>query len=162
MSTFTIFGDIKRYAQSSQLENESASAIFGNVKLDCTRRPIDPGEHRFRLFSVFGNVKLRIPAEVGLEIDGFALFGDIEVENVVSGEEEETGTSYTSENFSTAPARVRVSAFSLFGDVRVVRVPVTTGGASVGFTSARQIEQNSDRVAPSTYEGDTARLERRS
>lgn len=46
MATFTLFGDIKRFARSARLDEESVTTLFGDVKLDFTRRPLDPGEQR--------------------------------------------------------------------------------------------------------------------
>ncbi|MBC8161162.1 MAG: hypothetical protein H7Z42_08070 [Roseiflexaceae bacterium] len=88
MPTFTLFGDIKRFARSARLEEESVTTVFGDVKLDFTRRPLDPGEQQMRIFSIFGDVRLRMPEAVGIEIDGFTLFGEVEVENLRTGDDE--------------------------------------------------------------------------
>ena len=159
MPTFTIFGDIKRFARSPRLEEESVITVFGDVKVDFTRQPLDPGDQQMRIFTIFGDVRLRMPEDVGIEIDGFALFGDIEVENIRTGEEEEPGSNYISENFSAAAVRARISVFSLFGGIKVARMPVATANDApfVGQTS-RLLGEGNDPNLAERYAGERERV----
>lgn len=155
MATFTVFGDIKRISRAARLEGEGITTIFGDVTVDYTRTPLEPGDHQLGLVTMFGDVKLRFPEYVGIEIDGFSLFSDIEVEQRSNGEEELTGTSYLSENYDTAAVRVRLNVFAMFGDLEIVRVPVAppTSGAPA-LTSSAQVDTSA------AYEGQTYKLGR--
>ncbi len=125
MTTFTIFGDIKRTHRTSRLDGEDIVTLFGDVKIDCTRVPLEAGEHFLSITMLFGDVTLRLPKDSGIEISGFTLFGDVEVIDWHTGEEEQTGAQYVTEAFDTASTRIHLRVFSIFGDLELVRVPVS-------------------------------------
>jgi len=158
MPVFTIFGDIKRINRATRLDSESITTLFGDVRYDFTRTSLEPGDHRVRIFTAFGDIKLRLPEGVGLSIDGFALFSDVEVETERSGEEEMTGTSYESENFASAPIRLHLTVFGLFGDLELKRV-ATTGQANEGATYL--LDQRDIPPQVERYERDSQARERR-
>ncbi|MBC8162558.1 MAG: cell wall-active antibiotics response protein [Roseiflexaceae bacterium] len=164
MPTFSIFGDIRRFARSRRMDEENITVIFGDIKLDFTRTTLDLGDHHLRIFSIFGDTRLRIPHEVGVEIDSFTLFGDVEVEDLLTGEEEQPGASYITEQYATAPVRARISVFSLFGDVEVVRVPVSADGNRTPATgaTARLLGNSGERTQPERYDAEAVRRDRSS
>ncbi|NOK61480.1 MAG: hypothetical protein GFH27_549311n113 [Chloroflexi bacterium AL-W] len=129
MSIFSLFNDIKRINRKSRLEGENITTIFGSVKVDFTKTPLEPGDHYVRIMSVFDKVKVRVPEDVGVDIDGFTIFGDVEVEHQTTGEEEKGGSSYTTGNFETARVRIYLTAYAIFEDIEVIRVPVTQSTA---------------------------------
>lgn len=158
MPIFTVFGDIKRVSRSPRLEGEGVTTVFGDVTVDFTRQPLEPGEHQLSIATIFGDIKLRFPENAGIEIDGFSVFSDIEVEHRSRGEEELTGASYLSENYESAAVRVRLNVFALFGDIEVMRVPAPQSPAVAGAVPALTVEPVFDRAAP--YEGQTHKLHR--
>ena len=155
MASFSLFNDIKRIIRSSQLELEGATTIFGNAKLDLTQAPLAAGEHTLNIFSVFGNIKLRVPDHIGLDIDATTIFGELEVETITTGEEEKPGGSWVSENYHHAPIRLTIRAQSIFGDVDVMRVPVASKPAPV----ARLTTTNTPLEYSEAYEGQTINLD---
>jgi predicted membrane protein len=157
MATFTLFGDIKRISRATRMESEGVTTVFGDVKIDFTRAPLEPGDHNFSLFTVFGDVKLRFPEHIGVEIEGFTLFSDVEVETTATGEEEQPGSNWTSDNYTQAQVRVRIQTFALFGDIEIVRVAVPLN-AQVGATQL--IDANVYAGPEHGYEGETSRLRR--
>ncbi len=152
---FSIFGDIKRIVRSPRLETEGVTTIFGDVKLDLTKAPLEPGDHTLRLITIFGDVKLRVPEHVGLDIDAMHLFGEVEVETLSSDEEEKPGASWQSENFQRARVRVHVQLMSLFGDLDVTRVP----SADEPAPDVPQLAADHE-WRPTSYEGETSKLYR--
>ena len=158
MSIFSLFNDIKRINRKSRLEGENITTIFGSVKVDFTRTPLEPGDHYVRMMSVFDKVKLRVPEDVGVDIDGFTIFGDVEVENRATGDEEKGGSSYTTDNFETARVRIHLTAYAIFEDIEVIRVPVTQSTTAPRLET-RTEQQEFDQL-DSAYEGETRRLRR--
>lgn len=154
MTTFTIFGDIKRNSRVQRLEEEGITTVFGDVKLDFTKAPLAPGDHSMRVLTVFGDVVLRFADDVGVEIDGLTVFSDVEVEHLASGEDEQPGGSWTSDNFASASVRVHVNLVAVFGDIEIVRVPVPTAA----YAEARQLSDEREMNVDQSYEGETVRL----
>lgn len=158
MAKLIIFSDINRINRTTRLEDEEITTIFGDVKIDFTRKPLQPGDHRLQVTTVFGDVKLRFPDYVGIRIEGFTLFGDVEVEDVRTGDEEKTGTDYISENFETAAVRVYLHINTIFADIDIVRVPVAYEPADIPALEDRREYAPYSVEAP--YEGETSRLPR--
>ncbi|MEM8533887.1 MAG: cell wall-active antibiotics response protein [Chloroflexota bacterium] len=158
MSVFSLFNDIKRINRKGRLEGENITTIFGSVKVDFTRTPLEPGDHYVRLMSVFDKVKVRVPEDVGVDIDGFTIFGDVEVEHQGTGEEEKGGSNYTTDNFETARVRIHLTAHAIFEDIEVIRMPINQSTA-VPRLETRTEEQEFDHV-DTPYEGETRRLRR--
>lgn len=156
MTTFSLFNDIKRIVRSSRLETESVTTIFGDVKLDLTQAPLEPGEHTMRVMTVFGDVKLRLPEHIGVQIDAMTVFSGVEVETVSRNEEEKPGGNWVSENFERAPIRINLTIQGVFGDVDVVRLPVMPKAQTPQLSDTSTIQL--DR--PNGYEGETRSLER--
>ena len=152
--SFALFNDIKRIIRSPRLEEEGVTTLFGDVKLDLTKAPLLPGDHRLRLISLFGDIKLRVPEHIGIDIDAAILFGELEVETLATDEEEQPGASWQSDNFGQASVRIHIQVQSLFGDIEVVRVPSMTEPP----LALREASSAPERTT--SYEGETSKLYR--
>lgn len=163
MTRFAIFQDIKLINRFPRLDDADVISVFGDLKVDYTRTALEPGDHQMHLTTFFGDVKLRFPESVGFQITGFSLFGDVEVENLRTGDEEQTGTNYVTENFATAPVRIQVHIITVFGDFEIVRVPIEPGAPGAAYQAAH-LEQHADEqpwsATDGAYEGATSRLPR--
>jgi hypothetical protein len=62
-----------------------------------------------RILTLFGDIKLRLPEQIGLRIDAITLFSAVEVETLSRNTEEKPGGNWISENFDQAPVRVYLS-----------------------------------------------------
>ncbi len=156
MATFTLFNDLKRIVRSTRLETESLTTIFGDVKLDLTQAPLEPGEHTMRMLTVFGDIKLRIPEHIGVQVDALTIFSDLEIETISSNTEEQPGGSWTSENFDRAPVRIYLTVQGIFGDIDIVRMPITNATAPAQLSVKETLPY--DEVTG--YEGQTHKLGR--
>lgn len=159
MATFTLFGDIKRIVRTPNLADEGVTAIFGDVKLDLTRTSLAPGYHTLRLITIFGDVKLRVPEHIGLEIDAATVFSDVEVETPSSGDEENPGTHWVSGNFEQAAVQVCIQVYSVFGDVDILRMPVALNANSAAMAQLPNVTRSGPENL-SAYEGETINLHR--
>ena len=164
MSIFSLFNDIKRINRKGRLEGENITTIFGSVKMDFTHTPLEPGDHYVRMMSVFDKVKVRVPEDVGIDIDGFTIFGDVEVEHQGTGQEEKGGSSYTTDNFETARVRIHLTAHAIFEDIEVIRVPMRQSTVIPRLETRTEQQEFDELAAPheldAPYEGETRRLRR--
>ena len=155
MAAFSLFGDIKRINRAARIDGEELISVFGDVKIDFTQAPLEQGEQFINIVALFGDVKLRFPDHVGIEISGFTVFGDIELEDLRAGSEETPGAGYRSANYEHAAQRVHIKLAGVFGDLKLVLVPMRLDPA---------IEQRSFLPAAAVgtvitaYEGETSRL----
>lgn len=163
MPRFAIFQDIKLINRFSRLDDADVISVFGDLKIDYTRTALEPGDYQMHLTSLFGDVKLRFPESVGFQITGFSILGDVEVENLRTGDEEQPGTSYMTENFATAPVRIRVHIITILGDFEIVRVPLEPGAPAATYRAAHLEQHANEQLWSATngaYEGQTSRLPR--
>ncbi|MBC8161161.1 MAG: hypothetical protein H7Z42_08065 [Roseiflexaceae bacterium] len=65
-----------------------------------------------------------------------------------------------SENFSAAAIRARINVFSLFGDIKLLRVATTLADDLTDDQQRRILGDGSERVDRQPYEGRTTQLER--
>lgn len=72
-----LFGDTSRSGGWLPPERLDAIAGFGNVRLDFTRADLPPGPTEVVGWAVFGNVELRVPAHLDVELNGVSVFGKI-------------------------------------------------------------------------------------
>ncbi len=50
-------------------------AVFGIVKMDFKQAQLGPGVTRVICFTVFGNIQLRVPENITVNMSGLSLFG---------------------------------------------------------------------------------------
>lgn len=126
MGTVSIFSEVKQKNRLTRLENESFVTIFGDTEIDFTSTPLAPGDHMISTVTIFGDTDFRFPEDVGIRIEGAAIFGDTKVRHQPSGERERPGGGYQTQNFDTAHTRVLIKHVTLFGDLEIERVAVAT------------------------------------
>jgi predicted membrane protein len=159
MATFSLFGDIKRINRSARIDGEELISVFGDVKIDFTQAPLEPGEQLLNIIVLFGDVKLRFPDHVGIEISGFSVFGDIELEDLRAGSEETPGAGYRSANYEQAAQRVHIKVAGVFGDLKLVLVPMQLDPAAHSLAEQRgYLPAASVGTVITAYEGETSRL----
>lgn len=160
MASFSLFGDIKRINRSGRIDGEELISVFGDVKMDFTQAPLEPGEQLINIVVLFGDVKLRFPDHVGIEISGFSVFGDIELEDLRTGSEETPGANYRSANYDQAAQRVHIKLAGVFGDLKLVLVPMQLDPAAYRLADSQgYLPGASVGSVITAYEGQTSRLE---
>ncbi|BAH54581.1 LiaF domain-containing protein [Rhodococcus opacus] len=101
-----IFGDTRRSGRWSLAVKTLALLLFGDVKLDLRSAVIGARTSTITLVTLFGDSTITVPEGVHVEVGGFDLFGDRELD--AGAQDPGPG----------APA-IRVVSYSLFGDLRV-------------------------------------------
>ena len=75
---FSLIGDITENALPAGWTDESIVVLIGDVKLDLRNRP--PGEGaKFRVFRLFGDVRVQVPPASRVSVRGATLIGDRKV-----------------------------------------------------------------------------------
>ena len=72
-----LFGDSTRSGTWLPPEHLNAVAGFGNVKLDFTLADLPPGPTEVQGFAVFGNVEILVPPHIDVEQSGISIFGKV-------------------------------------------------------------------------------------
>jgi predicted membrane protein len=117
---------------------------------------LEPGEHHLHILTLFGDIKLRLPEDVGLAVESSVLLADIEVETISRGDEEQPGSRWRSEGFEEAGVRVLLSIEGLFADIDIVHMPARASSQTASLVESR----DGSAQWPSSYEGSTTRLTR--
>lgn len=151
MSSMSLFSGIEHINTNTRLDNESFTAMFGSLVVDLTRQPVAPGDHAISAFAMFGEVTIRVPANVGLHVDGGALMGDTRYVWRTADDRPLPSAGQPEVEFETSPVRLRITGMAIFGAVRIVRVVNVQEQAT-----AIALSESSDTSG--SYEGETRRI----
>jgi len=77
-TVLSFFGATTRAGAWAPPDRTVAVAGFGNIKLDLRRAELPGGLTEFVAISLFGNVELIVPETLDVELDGFAVFGNLD------------------------------------------------------------------------------------
>ncbi len=152
MSSMSLFSGIEHINTNTRLDNESFTAMFGSITVDLTRQPLAPGDHTISAFAMFGQVTIRVPANVGLHVDGGAMMGDTGYEWRTADNRPLSSAEIAEVEFETSPVRLRITATAILGSVRIVRV----AGVQAQETIAETVPESSGSAG--SYEGETRRI----
>ena len=72
-----VFGDSARAGVWLPPERLNAIAGFGSVNLDFTDADLPPGPTEIHGWAVFGNVVVRVPRHLDVEMSGVSIFGSV-------------------------------------------------------------------------------------
>jgi lia operon protein LiaF len=120
--TQRIIGDIERYG-SWQVSDEEIWSLIGDAELDMTEAVIPDGETQIRIYGIVGDIKMILPADVGIAVSSYAIASS----TTILGEKNDGVLSpihVTSDNYKAADRRIRLEATFIAGDVKVRQVKV--------------------------------------
>lgn len=129
-TVLSLFGATTRAGVWAPADRTVALSGFGNVKLDLRRAELPGGLTEFVAISLFGNVELIVPETLDVELDGFAVFGNLDHRTargagarrilgaIMGGAEERLPDCAHPED-----AYVTVRGFAVFGNVIVTVAP---------------------------------------
>ncbi len=128
-TVLSLFGGTTRAGVWAPSDRTVALAGFGNIKLDLRRAELPGGLTEFVAIALFGNVELIVPQTLDVELDGFAIFGNLDHRLarrakarellgglVGSGEERLPNRAHAED------AYVSIRGFAVFGNVTVTVV----------------------------------------
>ena len=77
-TVLSLFGSTARAGVWVPSDRTRALAGFGNIKLDLRRAELPGGLTEFVAIALFGNVEVIVPEALDIELDGFAIFGNLD------------------------------------------------------------------------------------
>jgi predicted membrane protein len=116
----TVFGPVRRDTDW-QVTDQEIWLFVGDIRLDLTQAQIPKGETLMRVYGFVGNVKVRIPADVGVSIASTAFVSTIRA----FGEKREilvAPAHQASEGYEAAERRIRLELFLFVSEVKVEQV----------------------------------------
>jgi hypothetical protein len=128
-TVLSLFGGTTRAGVWAPSDRTVAVAGFGNIKLDLRRAELPGGLTEFVAIGLFGNVEVIVPEALDVELDGFAIFGNLDhrsarrakarklLGGLMGGGEERLPNRAHPED-----AYVSIRGFAVFGNVTVTVV----------------------------------------
>jgi len=112
------FGDISIRVSTPEFSGGSASTVFGSISIDLSDVDSIVGYGQLDLHTVFGDIIVRIPAAMPVEVRTSGVFGDFR-----SPEEGVTeGKNYRSPASGEAEKSLVIDCSQVFGDVEIIRI----------------------------------------
>jgi predicted membrane protein len=113
----SVFGDTRIKAVGKEFSRGSLKAVFGDIVVDLSgiERIAEPG--RLDLDSVFGDIRVRLPADLSYEVEGQSVFG-----STTSPEGTKLhGVRHHSPDLGSSTERIRIHISHVFGDNEISR-----------------------------------------
>jgi predicted membrane protein len=115
----SVFGDTRVKATGKEFARGSIKNVFGDLVVDLSaiERITEPGT--LYLDSVFGDVRVRLPADLAYSIDGRSVFGSTTAPEGTRRD----GSRMRSENYDSTEGarRLRIHISHVFGDNEITR-----------------------------------------
>ena len=112
-----LLGDVKRTGSWS-VSSEEFWSFVGDTKLDLTQADIPLGETALRAYGFVGDVRLRLPQNVGFSVFSTAFLSDTKI----LGQKQDTFLTpfeYTSPGYEMAERRIRLQATFFVANIRI-------------------------------------------
>lgn len=115
-----MMGELDLIVDSATFRGGAVSTVFGDIRVDCRSAILADGEQVLSLNTVFGQVRLVIPATWEYTVEATTVFGEVEASGVRRGGIFSNVVSAT-QGFGTAQRRLRINTSTVFGEVRIVQ-----------------------------------------
>jgi predicted membrane protein len=114
---FVLLGDVRRRGEW-QVADEEIWIGVGDVRLDMSRADVPPGETILRVIGLVGDVRVVIPAEMGLALNSTAFVADI---RTPEGKRDAILTTFrwTTDDYEAAERRVSLEVIRFVGGIRI-------------------------------------------
>ena len=119
--TMGLFGQAGISNDVTDVAEHKAMAVFGNVKVDLTAAPLAVGETRISAYSLFGDIEIFVPDDVGIRITGFSSLAELKFDGEKVGNGFFDVNEFRSDNYQEASRRVHVEVASLLSAIKILR-----------------------------------------
>jgi len=110
------FGDISIKVRTENFSGGSASTVFGTISIDLSEVRKIVGYGQLDLHTVFGDISVRVPAGMPVEVRSSGVFGELKTPEGGSTE----GKCYRSPGGEGGESRLVIACSQVFGDVEVL------------------------------------------
>ncbi|KRM72847.1 cell wall-active antibiotics response protein LiaF [Lacticaseibacillus brantae] len=115
------FGDTTIGDQAFAWDDINMTVFSGDTIIDLGNTLLPPNDNAIVIRKGFGKTRILVPIGVGIEINHSAIHGQLHVNGVDYLMQNETLVQY-SDDFDTAPRRIRLITSTIVGDVEVMFV----------------------------------------
>ena len=112
VDAFVIWGGLERAVVSKQFRGGEATALMGGIELDLRRTELAPGEQRLKLTALMGGIKVRVPENWQVTVEGTPLMGGIE-------DSRKPAAAAAAPDTTPAGGRLVVQGLALMGGIEV-------------------------------------------
>ena len=112
------FGDISIKIRTEDFSGGSASTVFGTISIDLSEVRRIVGYGQLDLHTVFGDITVRVPAGMPVEVRSSGVFGELKAPEGSSFE----GKCYRSPGDAGDGGRLVIACSQVFGDVEVITI----------------------------------------
>jgi predicted membrane protein len=113
----TVLGDIRMTISSPDFSGGKAKVVFGDIHLDLKGVGTISSPGRLELESIFGDIAIRVPSHVAVEVRATRAFGTV----FTPGGSKFHGGRYRSPDYDTASERLTLSISQVFGDLEIMK-----------------------------------------
>ncbi len=113
----TVLGDIRMTISSPDFSGGKAKVVLGDIHLDLVGVESITSPGRLELESVFGDIAIRVPSHVAVEVRATRAFGSV----TTPGGTKFHGARYRSPDYDTASERLTLSISQVFGDLEIMK-----------------------------------------
>lgn len=110
------FGDISIRIRTDDFSGGSASTVFGSISIDLSEVRRIVGYGQLDLHTVFGDISVRVPANIPVEVRSSGVFGEIKAPEGGSMD----GKCYRSPGAGSGEGTLVIDCSQVFGDVEVI------------------------------------------
>ena len=110
------FGDISIKVRTDDFSGGSASTVFGTISIDLSEVRKIVGYGQLDLHTVFGDITVRVPAGMPVEVRSSGIFGELKAPEGGSFE----GKCYSSPGGRSDENRLVIACSQVFGDVEII------------------------------------------
>jgi len=110
------FGDISVKVRTEDFSGGSASTVFGTISIDLSEVRRIVGYGQLDLHTVFGDISLRVPAGMPVEVRSNGIFGELKTPEGGNTE----GKCYRSSGGEGDEGRLVIACSQIFGDVEIL------------------------------------------
>ena len=120
LNSSSMLGDVTVRVASKSFRGGFVSTVFGDMHLDLTEGGLADGEQLLKISGVFGDIDVRLPADMVIAVSAHALAGRVQV-----GEQAKEGFSCTlvheAPGYGTASRKLHIAVSHVFGDITIQR-----------------------------------------
>jgi predicted membrane protein len=113
----TVFGDIRLTVSSGDFRGGTASVVFGDLFIDLGSVGRFGSPARLKLETVFGDICVRLPSYVAVELHTSRVFGTMTTPTGTYFH----GNRYRSPDYDTADERIEIDISQVFGDLEIMK-----------------------------------------
>jgi predicted membrane protein len=114
----TVFGDIRLTVASDEFSGGRVHAVFGDLVIDLHTVERIVGPARLDLETVFGDIVVRLPSHIAVEMNASRAFGRMTAPDGLNFH----GNRYRSPDFDTSSERLAINVSQVFGDLEIMRM----------------------------------------